>query len=481
MEHWLPLFHERLVTLLDYLPGAGVTLDHQANEARAVRRETVLDFYNARKSLEGGGETGGWIYKPVEPAALFLEDAEWDAALAARPGGQFTPFAAPEGETVRSAGAGAGPGLDFAEERAAGQGNLYDAVGQQIRRQQAAGRKVVLTAFTAGALDRLAALVREHAELVTEAVEGWSATGGLSGAAVGLAVLGIERGFRLGDVFFLTEQDILGERIARAAGRKRRAENFLTEISDLYEKDLVVHVDHGIGRYEGLETLDVGGAPHDCLKVIYHGGDKLFVPVENIEVLSRFGSENDAVELDKLGGVNWQARKARVKERIAAMADALIKLAAARSLKGAEAMERPEGLYDEFCARFPFPETEDQLRAIEETLADMAAGRPMDRLVCGDVGFGKTEVALCALPSWPSWPASRLRWWCRPPCCAVSTTAPSRSALPACRCRSASSPASSAPRKPTRPRRTWPRGGWRSWSGLTPFWPSPSPSRTWVC
>ncbi len=394
MEHWLPLFHERLVTLLDYLQGAGVTLDHQANEARAVRRETILDFYNARKSLEGGGETGGWVYKPVEPAALFLEDAEWDTALAARPGGQFTPFAAPEGETVRDAGAG--PGLDFAEERAAGQGNLYDAVGQQIRRQQAAGRKVVLTAFTAGALDRLAALVKEHAELATESVEGWSAVAALSGTSVGLAVLGIERGFRLDDVLFLTEQDILGERIARAAGRKRRAENFLTEISDLYEKDLVVHVDHGIGRYEGLETLDVGGAPHDCLKVIYHGGDKLFVPVENIEVLSRFGSENDAVELDRLGGVNWQARKARVKERIAAMADALIKLAAARSLKGAEAMERPEGLYDEFCARFPFPETEDQLRAIEETLADMAAGRPMDRLVCGDVGFGKTEVALRA-------------------------------------------------------------------------------------
>src|SRR5690606_13795294 len=126
---------------------------------------------------------------------------------------------------------------------------------------------------------------------------------------VGLAALAVEKGFRSDGVLFLTEQDVLGERIVRPAQRRRRAENFLTEISDLQEKDLVVHVDHGVGRYEGLETLDVSGAAHDFLKVIYHGGDKLYVPVENIEVLSRFGSENEGVDLDRLGGVAWQARK----------------------------------------------------------------------------------------------------------------------------------------------------------------------------
>ncbi|WP_299621179.1 transcription-repair coupling factor [Pelagibius sp.] len=394
MEHWLPLYHERLVTLFDYLPEAGVTLDHQATEAREARLETILDFHDARQRLEGGGETGGWVYKAIEPALLFLDGNEWDEGLNGRPGGEFTPFAAPEGDLVRDVGAQ--PGLDFAELRAADQGNLYEAVGQRLRQQQQAGRKVVLAAFSAGALDRLSVLLKEQAGLEGEAVATWQAEADLPDERVGQAVLGIEKGFGLDDVLFVTEQDILGERIARAVVKKRRAENFLTEISDLQEKDLVVHVDHGIGRYEGLETLDVGGAPHDCLKVIYHGGDKLFVPVENIEVLSRFGSESEAVELDRLGGVNWQARKAKVKERIAAMADALIKLAAARTLKAADVMERPEGLYDEFCARFPFPETEDQLRAIEETITDLAEGRPMDRLVCGDVGFGKTEVALRA-------------------------------------------------------------------------------------
>ena len=158
----------------------------------------------------------------------------------------------------------------------------------------------------------------------------------------------------------VSEQDILGERLARPAAKRRRPENFLTEVSALYEGDLVVHVEHGIGRYEGLATLEVGGAPHDCLRVVYHGGDKLFVPVENIEVLSRYGSEESGVELDRLGQGGWQARKARVKARIKDIADELIKVAAARELKQRRALLPAEGVYDEFCARFPYPETEDQ-------------------------------------------------------------------------------------------------------------------------
>ena len=399
MEHWLPLYYARLVTLFDYLPEAGITLDYQATEAREARLETILDFFEARRQLEGGGDSGGWVYKALPPTALYLDAEAWERGLEDRPGGQFTPFAVPPGAAVRDVGGR--PGLDYAEQRAAAQssgtqGQIYDAVGADIGRELAAGRRVVLTAFSAGALDRLAHLLHEHAGLAGAPLDGWAGVAALPGDRIGLACLGIEKGFRFEETLFLTEQDVLGERISRTTRRRRRAENFLSEISDLHEQDLVVHVDHGVGRYEGLETLDVGGAPHDCLKVIYHGGDKLFVPVENIEVLSRFGSESETVELDRLGGANWQARKARVKERIKEMADALIKVAAARALKTAEAMERPEGLYDEFCARFPFPETEDQLRAIEDTLADLCAGKPMDRLVCGDVGFGKTEVALRA-------------------------------------------------------------------------------------
>ena len=145
-----------------------------------------------------------------------------------------------------------------------------------------------------------------------------------------------------------------------------------------------------------MKNIEAAGAPHDCLELHYSGGDKLFVPVENIELLTRYGSEDAEAALDRLGNSAWRERKARLKLRIRQMAQGLIKIAAARALHEAPKFVAPEGLYEEFCARFPYDETDDQLAAIETTLQDLAAGRPMDRLICGDVGFGKTEVALRA-------------------------------------------------------------------------------------
>ena len=191
------------------------------------------------------------------------------------------------------------------------------------------------------------------------------------------------------------EQDLLGERISRPPRRRKRADQFIAEATEIAEGDLVVHQEHGIGRYDGLVTIQVSGARHDCLRLLYDGNDKLFLPVENIEVLSRFGAEGGAT-LDKLGGASWQNRKARMKQRIRDMAGALIRTAAERRVQEATSLTPQEGAWDEFCARFPFAETEDQSRAISDVLEDMAAGRPMDRLICGDVGFGKTEVALRA-------------------------------------------------------------------------------------
>jgi transcription-repair coupling factor (superfamily II helicase) len=132
------------------------------------------------------------------------------------------------------------------------------------------------------------------------------------------------------------------------------------------------------------------------LDLAYAGGDKLYLPVENIELVSRYGSEDAEAQLDKLGGVAWQGRKARAKQRLRDMAAELIRVAAVRAARTAEVVLPPEGLWDEFCARFPYEETEDQLAAIDDVVGDLSAGRPMDRLICGDVGFGKTEVALRA-------------------------------------------------------------------------------------
>ena len=175
----------------------------------------------------------------------------------------------------------------------------------------------------------------------------------------------------------------------------RRNYDALTEAASLAAGDLVVHVDHGIGRFIGLKAIEAGGAPHDCVEIEYAGG-KLYLPVENIELLSRYGSEDTGVQLDKLGGVAWQAKKSRLKQRIREMAEQLIKIAAARLLSRAEPVDLPSGAYEEFAARFPYEETEDQMTAIEAVYDDLTSGKVMDRLVCGDVGFGKTEVALRA-------------------------------------------------------------------------------------
>jgi transcription-repair coupling factor (superfamily II helicase) len=209
-------------------------------------------------------------------------------------------------------------------------------------------------------------------------------------------VLGVERGFVAERLALVGEQDLLGERISRPPRRRKRADQFIAEATEIAEGDLVVHQEYGIGRYDGLATLHVTGAPHDCLRLIYDGDEKLFLPVENIEVLSRYGSEHQGTALDKLGGAGWQTRKAKMKQRIRDMAGELIRIAAARKTRDAETMAPPEGTWDEFCSRFPFAETEDQSRAIADVLEDLAAGKPMDRLICGDVGFGKTEVALRA-------------------------------------------------------------------------------------
>jgi transcription-repair coupling factor (superfamily II helicase) len=158
----------------------------------------------------------------------------------------------------------------------------------------------------------------------------------------------------------------------------------------------VVHADHGIGRFDGLTTITALGAPHDCLEIAYAGGDKLYLPVENIELLTRYGSGDGVAQLDRLGGAAWQGRKARLKQRLREIASELIKIAALRQLREAPVLVPPQVEYDEFVARFPYDETDDQAASIQAVLDDLASGKPMDRLVCGDVGFGKTEVALRA-------------------------------------------------------------------------------------
>ncbi|MBI5163335.1 MAG: transcription-repair coupling factor [Magnetospirillum sp.] len=394
MEHWLPLFHDGLDTLFAYVPDAAVILDAQATEARDARHALVLEYYDARRTITGAGLTeSGMVYHPVPPPLLYLETAEWDRLLAARPTVQLSPYAAPDQGVNRSVDRGGRPGRDFADLRAQPGINVYDGLREHVEGETKSGKRAFLAAWTAGSRDRLAHVLSDHG-LKPVSVDNWSEALAVPRGRLPMVVLGLDRGFSTPELTLITEQDLLGDRLARPAKKKKRGSQFIAEAAALSEGDLVVHLEHGIGRYDGLVTIEVGGAPHDCLRVVYDGGNKLFVPVENLDVLSRYGSEQAGVQLDRLGGTAWQARKARLKNRIRDMAQQLIVVAAQRQLRQAETLIPAEGLWDEFCARFPYAETEDQMRAIDDAIADLGSGRPMDRLVCGDVGFGKTEVAL---------------------------------------------------------------------------------------
>ncbi|HLG87795.1 MAG TPA: transcription-repair coupling factor [Alphaproteobacteria bacterium] len=396
MEHWLPLLHQRLETLFDYLPDTAVSMDPQADEAIQARLAQIAEFHQARLDLQKTeARANAPVYKPLPPNRLYLAGEECAFILAGRPVVRLSPFGHVEG-AVDSIDGGGRRGRDFSDVRAQQGADLYRAIGEYIAHYKSEGRLCLIAAYSQGSRDRLAGVLIEHGLERVVPVAGWADAQRLPKAETGIVVLALETGFVGPDLCVLSEQDILGDRLARPQKKRRRSDKFTIDVGELNEGDLVVHAEHGIGRYAGLETLTVSGAAHDCVRIVYAGDDKLYVPVENIDVLSRYGSEETAVALDKLGGGAWQARKAKVKKRLKDMAEQLLKIAAARLLHQAEPLSSPTGIYEEFAARFPYPETEDQLRAIENILEDLGSGKPMDRLVCGDVGFGKTEVALRA-------------------------------------------------------------------------------------
>ncbi len=201
--------------------------------------------------------------------------------------------------------------------------------------------------------------------------------------------------FQIEDQYIIFDRDIFGVPEKKKKSWRRKTENFLKDVNNINAGDLVAHIDHGIGIYDGLEKIVTNGVDHDCLRLLYSGNDKLYLPVENMNLLSRVGDNNFARELDKLGASNWQNRKANVRKKIKDMAEKLIRVAAQRQIISTEKLKVPDN-YSEFSKKFPFELTDDQDKAINDIISDLETGKLMDRLICGDVGFGKTEVALRA-------------------------------------------------------------------------------------
>ena len=397
MEHWLPFYYERLDTLFDYLPGAPVIFDHLAHEAIDERHKLILDYYEARRQQADSRAQGRRALQADAVRPPLPDARRCDRRAVRASGGRIHALRhAGRRSRARCCMPARAPANSFAEERADPNANVFDAAVKHVAAVRAAKRRVVVAGWTEGSLDRLNQILAEHGLGNVKPVATLAEVEKLDPGQAGAAVLPLESGFETDRLVVVAEQDILGDRLVRRSKKRKKASDFIAEAAALSAGDVVVHADHGIGRFVGLKTIEAAGAPHDCLEIHYAGDGRLYLPVENIELLSRYGSEGTEAVLDRLGGGAWQSRKAKLKKRLLEMAGQLIRIAAERKMRTAAAFNPPDGLYGEFSARFPYEETDDQQTAIDSVLDDLSAGRPMDRLICGDVGFGKTEVALRA-------------------------------------------------------------------------------------
>ncbi len=389
MEHWLPFFYPQMESLLAYLPdNIQICLDHGVRDTLKQRSEMILDYYQSRIDTAAiSRKESQFIYNPVSPEMFYLHDT-WEARLEQRGATLLEPFGISKQD---------GDSLNVrANKKLHTIAKAEKKTPFSVLEAEMAGdaRPVILSASTQGSCDRLEQLLKseglkpkriEHIDQVTPKKKG-----------LYVSELQAASGFQSDALVLYTEQDFLGRKILQTRKRTKSSEAFMAEATAFDTGELLVHKDHGIGCFERLETLDVDGIRHDCIKLVYRDNDRLFVPVENLDLLTRHGSEAGDVELDKLGSASWQSRKAAYKEKLRLTAEALLETAAERELVKSTALHMQEDAYSDFVARFPYDETDDQERAINDVIDDLNGTKPMDRLVCGDVGFGKTEVALRA-------------------------------------------------------------------------------------
>lgn len=394
VENWLPFFYnDPLLTLFDYVPAAALVVSDKVFEAAVSKADSIADYYHARlEALKIKSSTETEAYRPVQPELLYLTDKQFEQKTVDKKAVVLTAMNIPASETVIDCQLV--PGRDFSSAKNIAAGEVY----LELKNYLAENKKLkrVIACSSEGSRERLFSLMSEYEIPELTFADTWQEALQKASSKTVLTLMPLAHGFKGEGLCLISEQDILGEKQNRRKQKKFTSKDFIADVSSLSVGELVVHIEHGIGRFMGLETITAGGAPHDCLKIIYAHEDKLFVPVENIDVLSRYGLDDDNIELDTLGGAAWSAKKARVKAKIRDIAEKLIKIAAERHLKKAECFVPPQGMFDDFCARFPYNETDDQLNAISDVMADLNAAIPMDRLICGDVGFGKTEVALRA-------------------------------------------------------------------------------------
>ena len=378
IEYYLPLFFEETATLFDYLPKSALLVTHgdASGAIAAFWKDT-----QSRYSLLQGDKA-----RPLlPPETLFLSDEAF--FLAAKGYGRIALGLKSEGEAWSTALP------DIAVDRRA-----EDPLGKLKNWLAGYSGRVLLLAESAGRRETLISMLAEHGLRPSASADFQAFVSG--DAALSLGVAPLQAGFIVNGLALLTESELYAgspRRTRREAARKASFDNWLKDLTELKVGDPVVHENHGIGRYQGLIRMDLGNGEQEFLELHYANEAKLFVPVAQLHVISRYsGAEPESAPLHSLGSGQWEKAKKKAAEQARDTAAELLALYAARAARQGHAFDFQENDYEVFADGFGFEETPDQAAAIAAVIADMKSGKPMDRLVCGDVGFGKTEVALRA-------------------------------------------------------------------------------------
>ncbi|MBT4922592.1 MAG: transcription-repair coupling factor [Rickettsiales bacterium] len=387
--HLMPLFYEKMVTLFDYLPRSlNVVIGSSAEDSLSERLDTINDYYKTRKINYDKLKVRVKDYLPIPPELLYLNAAEITEHLAnynnlifdIKAQGNFHYDITSSIDCYKSSLVQKKHTIDilkaYLDDHTRDHKNLI----------------IVICAYSQHSLEQLQTILREH-DLVSVIVEAWpdKPIGPIS-----LLHYPLEKGFNYQNYIVISEQDLLGSKVNRTVSNKRRAERLILEAGSIEEGEIVVHKEHGVAEFLGLKKLNIQDLEHDFLCLSYLGNDKLYVPVWNMDMISRYGQSATNMRLDKLGSGYWSEKKSKVKKKLKDIAGDLLEIASARELQKGQSYYSHDFLKAEFDAKFEFTETKDQERAIEDVTKDLSSGRNMDRLICGDVGFGKTEVAMRA-------------------------------------------------------------------------------------
>ncbi|MEX2205382.1 MAG: transcription-repair coupling factor [Myxococcota bacterium] len=401
VENLEALLHDGVETIFDYLPPSTRVLIDDPDAGRTRALAYVGEVFAGHEHARAQDRL------VCDPLSLYMtDDTAWQELLARKPVlldplGQPDPLVHEEVLDVR--------GEDHRDlrreiEEQRGSGHALEPLTRRLATWRAQGRRVRITCPTPSAADRLIDILSDYG-LALEVARGRALVDWPEPGAIDVAVATLADGFELPDdaLVVLTEQNVFGQRQQRRAVRITRQTNAIERLAQIQEGDFLVHAEHGIGRFGGLLRISVLGFEQEFLLLLYDKGDKLYVPASRLGQVQRYASAEDASPaLDRLGGQGWTRTKSRVRRAVQDMAEALLAVVAAREALEGTAFPPPDAAYEEFEARFKWDDTPDQRKATDDVLRDMQKRRPMDRLVCGDVGFGKTEVAcraayLCAM------------------------------------------------------------------------------------